>query len=330
MDAAGQRIQPRVGLRGQRRAGHAQFRRDGGGEAVRQQARQQRGGLRPPALGPRLFQQRGDVVAGGEVQRQRLSRLPVAGNLQDHRAGKTAVGEQQPVLKGDGAAAGRLGQRGPRLDPDPRQRRGQAEVLFGEGQRHQPRPRVGNAVAGGAGDIIADTGRAHPGDRLAPGRDHDMRGQQRPLRGLHPQPLGVPRHPGDGDPQPQFCPAHAVDQHLHDLGGATVAEQLSLRLFVPGDAGTVDKRDETLGPEPGQRRGTEPRHLRQEAFMAGAEIGEIAPPPARDADLFARSAGVVQHHHPQPAPRKAARAEQSRAPRTKDDHIRPLHALPRS
>ncbi len=66
---------------------------------------------------------------------------------------------------------------------------------------------------------------------------------------------------------------------------------------MPGDAVAIDHLDEVVLGEAPQGRQGEARILAQEVGAARPQIGEVAAPAARDADLLARRAGVVDHAH---------------------------------
>src|SRR5690606_24388542 len=83
----------------------------------------------------------------------------------------------------------------------------------------------------------------------------------------------------------------------------------------------VDPGDEVPLREPLQRRQREARVAAQEPLGRDAEVGEVAPPAARDADLLAGLGGMVEDQHPPPAPPGLDGGEHARRPRAEDDHI---------
>jgi hypothetical protein len=66
------------------------------------------------------------------------------------------------------------------------------------------------------------------------------------------------------------------EQHRDDLLRRAVAEELTERLFVPGDAVAVDQSDEVFGCVTAERGGGEMRVRREEAVRGGVDIGEVA------------------------------------------------------
>ena len=240
-----------------------------------------------------------EVLAGGHGDGDGLALAPVAGNLEDGGARQAAVGEQHGLGEA-GAAAFHHGVHGDAGEGF--QRLQQAGL---EGQGDQGRAGVGDAQAELAGGVIRPAGGAHLGDRLAAGGQdqraaahHGAVGQGGLIDVAHTV------NPLDRDAQRQDHARrpHVVGQHADDLFGAVVAEQLAEGLFVPGDAGAVDAFDEVVLAEPLQGRGGEARVLAEEVGGAGSGVGEVAAPPAGDADLLARRPGVVEDAHRAPAP----------------------------
>jgi hypothetical protein len=109
----------------------------------------------------------------------------------------------------------------------------------------------------------------------------------------------VADRPAERDPH--RTPGALVHQHRDDLARGAVAEELTQRLLVPGDAVLLDQREEILRGVAAQRRLDEMRVGRQVAVRRGAEISEVAAPAAGDQDLLARLIGMIDHQHPPPA-----------------------------
>ena len=118
-----------------------------------------------------------------------------------------------------------------------------------------------------------------------------------------------------------IAPGALGEQQVDDLPRRPVAEQLPERLFVPGDAVAFDEGDEVRGRVAAQRRLGEVRVGRDEAIGRGVEVGEVAPPAARDEDLPARRFGVLDHQHAASALAGLARAHQAGRAGAEDDDV---------
>ena len=225
------------------------------------------------------------------------------------------MGEQQRVAK-TGLAVADLG-----LDRDARKRLAQRQILFGEGQRHQTGPRFDDPQPELPRQIIGQPRRPHLRDRLRPTGHHDPLRPDYPARSPRMEVIGIVGQAFQRGLQPQLGPVHPADQHLGDLGGFAVAEQLPQRLFMPSDSRLIDKRHKIGGLVSRQRRGRESRILRQESLSGGGEIGEIAPPPARDANLLSGPGGMVDHHHLCPLRTRRPGAEKAGSAGPNDQQI---------
>ncbi len=88
---------------------------------------------------------------------------------------------------------------------------------------------------------------------------------------------------------------HFIGQHFDDVLGAVVAEQLAKGFFVIGDAVPLDHFDKVVLGKPLQRRQRKARIFAKIGGRMDAQIGEVTAPAARNADLFARGLGVIDH-----------------------------------
>ena len=138
-------------------------------------------------------------------------------------------------------------------------------------------------------------------------RGDDERGcLEWPQRGAQLEPPGLVRHLLDSA---GLAPLHAagaafLHQHVDDLPGALVAEELAQRLLVPGDAVALDQRDEMARGVAREGRTAEVGVLREEIAPGRVQVGEVAAPAPRDADLLADLVVVIdQHYAPAALPR---------------------------
>jgi hypothetical protein len=197
-------------------------------------------------------------------------------------------------------------------------------AAVGKGEGHQPRPRLGHLQPELARDVIGEARGPHLGDRLAAGRQHQIAaGDGDPLALALQLQRKAARPMGEGNelsrqPERGVGAGHLLPQHLDDLGGLVVAEKLPQRLFMPGDAVAADQVDEIPLAIAGERRFAEMRVLRQVIRGLCIEIGEIAPTTARDADLLARGACVVDDQN---ARSRMGRAHHAGRAGAKDDRL---------
>ena len=96
--------------------------------------------------------------------------------------------------------------------------------------------------------------------------------------------------------------AALLHQHVDDLPRRAIAEQLSQRLFVPGDAMPLDQREEILRRIAPQRGLGEMRVGGEIAVGSAMDVGEVAAPAAGDQDLLARRIGMIDQQHAPAAP----------------------------
>ena len=285
------------------------------------QDRRQRTQQRDPPVGPPLCPQVGaERGPRQQIDRHRLPLAPVGADLKDGGAGQAAMREKEAFLECDPPAAD------PRRHRYARKVAQRGQFLLREGQRHQRRPRVGHPKAELFRDPVGKPRRPHLGDRLAARGQNQPRRPHRAARGLDHE-IAVPLHRLDGRRQPQLHPrlGHLPGQHRHDLLGAAIAEKLAQGLFMPGDPGPVNAGDESGGRKAPQGRDRKARVGRQEPFLRRLEIGEIAPPAARDADLLPRCGIVVDDQDRAPPAPRLDRAHHARGPRPQNDDINPFH-----
>ena len=104
-------------------------------------------------------------------------------------------------------------------------------------------------------------------------------------------------------------------QHGDDVLGGIVAKELAQCFLVPRDAVCIDQCDEIPLRIARQRRFGEMWVGADEGLWIGVQIGEVAAPAARNADLLARCACVI---HQQGAPRQMCRRHHACGARADD------------
>ncbi len=212
---------------------------------------------------------------------------------------------------------------------------GQGHELFEgarlEGQRHEGGAGVGDGKAELAGQIIGKAGGAHLGDGLAAGGDDEARRGDAAIADEDVEALGDAldaAHAAAG-PDGGAGIAQVVGQHVDDLGGGAIAEELAQGLFVKGDAALPDPLDEHFGRVAGEGGKGEARVLAEEALapqnMGGVHIGEVAAPAARDADLLARIARMIDDEHLAAAARRLDARHHAGGASAENDHIKVWH-----
>lgn len=115
-------------------------------------------------------------------------------------------------------------------------------------------------------------------------------------------------------------------EHGNDLARRAVAEQLPKGFFMPRNARAIYPRNEIMLRIARQGRARETGVFGKETVGPYIQIGEIAPPPARDADFLARCFGMVYQRHAAAPAACLYRAKQAGRACAQDDHIIPRHA----
>ena len=93
-----------------------------------------------------------------------------------------------------------------------------------------------------------------------------------------------------------------VEQHVEDVAGFVIAEQLAEFFLVVRHAVLGHQADEIPLGVAGQGGFAEVRVLREEIGRFGVHVGEIAAATARHQDFLAGLVRVVEQHHLAPAP----------------------------
>ncbi len=165
-----------------------------------------------------------------------------------------------------------------------------------KGQGHQPGAGIGDPKAELARHLIGPARGSHLGNGLGPG-GHDERARldTRPVIQINGKAVGAVLDRLDAQVQRQGYARrlHFIRQHADDILGAVIAEQLAQGLLVPGDTVAIDHLDEVVLGKSLQGRQGKARILSQVGSRMDAQVGKVATPPARYADLLARSSGMV-------------------------------------
>src|SRR5690606_29886235 len=90
-------------------------------------------------------------------------------------------------------------------------------------------------------------------------------------------------------------------QHVDDLFGRFITEQLAAMLLVPSDAVAFDKIEEIARTVAGQWRTAEMGVTRNELCGRRADVGEVTAAAARDTDLLGELLRMVDEHPAQAA-----------------------------
>ncbi len=216
-----------------------------------------------------------------------------------------------------------------RRDADARQRLEPRQHPLLEDERHQGRPCFGHRDTEARREPVTEIAGAHFRNGFS-ARRHDerltlnllrARGQRQHEAGLGP--LDV----RDRGCQSQLRVAlfELGQQQIDDLLRRTVAEQLAERLFVIRNAVAFHQGDEIAGAVAMQRGNAEMRIARQEILGCATQIGEIASPAARDADLLSRRSRMIEHENRAAALAGLRRAHESRRARSDNNDVPPIH-----
>ncbi|MNR25023.1 hypothetical protein D3C85_1421430 [compost metagenome] len=116
-------------------------------------------------------------------------------------------------------------------------------------------------------------------------------------------------------------------QHVEDVTGLVVAEQLAELLLVVGHAMLAHQLDEVPLGVAGQGRLAEMRILREEVARLGIHVGEVAAAAAGHEDLLAGLVGVVEHQYPAATAGAELGAHQAGGAGAEDDHVGGVHGV---
>ena len=192
-------------------------------------------------------------------------------------------------------------------------------------QRHQPRQRLSDTQAEAARNVIGETGRAHFRDRQAAGRQHQRRRGEASVAGFHAETFGAGNiRDLAADPDIDAALRAFGQQHGDDGARRAIAEQLSERLLVIGDAMALNERNEIGLRVAAERRLAEVGIAGEKTIRRGIEIGEVAAPAAGDQDFRADLVGMVEQQDFFSALPGRQRAHEARGTRSQNDDVERL------
>lgn len=237
---------------------------------------------------------RGELVRC-EVDGDAAAGLPEGGDLEGGGPAETAVGDKEFFAEGGCAFAagggdddigGEAGEIAPAL-----------LILLREDEGNEGGAALDDVDAELPGDVVAEAGRAHLGDREATGGEDERLGAPYAACGLDDVHRGlVPLYGEDGRAEHELdtCRGALFREHRDDLLRGAVAEELAEGFLVIGDAVLLDESDEVRGGVAGEGGFGEVRVFGEEVFGAGVEVGEVAPASAGDEDFLAGEVCVVE------------------------------------
>lgn len=176
-------------------------------------------------------------------------------------------------------------------------------ILRVEDQRDEARASFDDGVVELAGELIAERGGAHLGDGEAAGGDDEGLRADLALIGIDLEGascrtvscalLGDGEDVG-GELNAGVCFSALAEEHIEDVVGGAVAEELAEGFLVVGDAVFFYQSNEVLRGVAGERGLGEVGVGGEEVFRSGVEVGEVASASSGDEDLFARAVGEVE------------------------------------
>ena len=112
-----------------------------------------------------------------------------------------------------------------------------------------------------------------------------------------------------------------AQEHVEDVVGGTVAEELAEGFFVIRDAVLFNQGDEVLRGEAGERGLGEVGVGGEEVFRLGVDVGEVAATAAGDENLFAGAVGVLEDEGVATAASSFDGAHEARSAGAKDEDV---------
>src|SRR5208337_4580492 len=231
----------------------------------------------------------GGIATWSEIEADGLAFAPVAGDLQDGGAAEATMGEKHFF------AEGRVGGFGDYF----RGNAGEGGVALAIGRSEDERDEAGagrdDFQAELAGEVVAKGGRAQFGDGESAGSYHERCGDV--FGGVaEDYELRIARDLDDLAVQDDLYAGGAAFgfEHVGDVAGGVVAEELAEGFFVIGDAMFFDEGEEVCGGVACQGGFGEVGIRGEEILRLAMNVGEVAAAPAGDEDFFADAVSVFQ------------------------------------
>ena len=176
-------------------------------------------------------------------------------------------------------------------------------ILRVEDQRDEARAGLGDGMIELAGQVVAEGCGAHLGDGEAAGGDDEGLRADGALIGLDLETASCRIVScallGDGEDVGGKLDAGVgfgalAEEHVEDVVGGSVAEELAEGFLVIGDTVLFYQGDEVLRVVASEGGLGEVGVGGEEVFRPGVDIGEVASASSGDEDLFARAVGEIE------------------------------------
>ena len=231
----------------------------------------------------------GGVAAWGEINLNGMAILPVAGDLEDGGAAESAVGEEH--FFAEGLAAGL----GDHFGGDAGEVAVALAVRGSEDKRDEAGAGGDDFQAELAGEVVAEGGCAHFGDGETT-RGY-YQGWSAIIGGVAADDkLRIAGDFGDLAVQDNFHAGGTAFgfEHVGDVAGGVVAEELAKRFFVVRDAMFFDEGEEVRRGVAGQSGFGKMGIGGEEILRLAMNVREVAAASARDEDFLADAVGVFE------------------------------------
>ena len=117
-----------------------------------------------------------------------------------------------------------------------------------------------------------------------------------------------------------------LEQHIDNLLGRAVAEELAVFALVVGDAMALHQGDKVVLVIARERRDAKTRILRQKIRGRSVKIGEVGAPTAGNPDFLPHLGIALEQERATAAPSRRGGAHETGRPGADDDNVEILHA----